>query len=118
MRLVSSDNSYRSKPHRKVEKILEHMGLAYESEVEFPPYRCDIYMSEFLLGIEIDGPYGHAKQHDIDRDKNLFDRYGLVLLRLKVKDGLQPDKVENLILEFIDKHVDTVDARRLVRNAR
>lgn len=114
MRMVSSDNTSRSGPHRKVERILDSIGLAYESEYPFPPYTVDIYLSEWLIGIEIDGPY-HRYQHDVNRDRNLFDRYGLLLLRLRTKDGLQPDKVENLILEFIDKHVDTVDARRLVR---
>lgn len=117
LRQPSSDNASRSKPHRKVERILDSMGLVYESEYEFPPYTIDIYMSEFLLGVEVDGPM-HSKQHDEKRDQNLLDRYGLILLRLKVKDGLQQEKVENLILEFIDQHVDTVDTRRLVRNAR
>lgn len=117
LRQPNSDTFSRSGPHRKVERILDSMGLAYESEYPFPPYTVDIYLSEFLASIEIDGPY-HSQRHDVERDKNLFDRYGLILLRLKVKDGLQPDKIENLILEFINQHTDTVDARRLVRNAR
>lgn len=111
MRFPNSDVSFRSGPHKKAENILDQIGLNYESERSFPPYTVDIYLPEWHIGVEIDGPQ-HSAKKDRKRDDYLLENYGLYLLRLKVKDGIDRDRVESQVLSFIDKHYEDSSERK------
>lgn len=108
----TSVDTERSKPHQRIEKILDEMGLSYMSEQPFPPYTADIYLPEWHLVIEVDGPY-HSKTKDQIRDKWLKARYGLEILHLDVKNWLTRKKAETKITAFIDEHADTATKRKI-----
>lgn len=104
------DNFVRSKPHRQVEKHLQKIGLSYLSEKDFPPYIVDIYLPEWHIGIEIDGPF-HSKNKDKVRDKYLMIHYGLPVIRF----GLPEITFKNLepkITAFIEEHEPTAWDRK------
>ena len=107
----NSDDYFRSGPHKRVEQILSKIGLGYESEYSFSPFTIDIYLSEWHIGIEIDGPY-HSLTKDKKRDKDLLEKYGLYLLHLKTKDGQNKEEIEIAILDFIDKHYEDSEQRK------
>lgn len=113
---LQSTETERSRPHRRIEKILDNMGLSYMSEQPFPPYTVDIYFTEWHLAIEVDGPY-HSKTKDQIRDKWLKARYGLEVLHLDVKKNwLKRVKAETRILEFITLHADSTAKRKAIGN--
>lgn len=86
------------------------MGLNFVSEFpEFPPYQLDVYLPEWHLAIEIDGPY-HLRKHDIVRDNWMRERYGVETLR--IKSFLTKEKTTKTILEFIEQHADTTETRK------
>lgn len=110
-----SDNSERSLPHRRVEKILDAMQLAYESEKIFEPYRVDIYLPEWHCAVEIDGPY-HLKKADTKRDEFLREIYKLPVLRIKTQRknyrSSTPSFIAALITAFIEESAITTKARK------
>lgn len=105
-----TDNSERSNEHRKVERWLAQMGLAFESEVAFEPYRVDIYLPEWHLAIEVDGPYHHQK-HDKARDGYLRDNYGLEILQANFRE-LGREHSKDVIRKFIVQGAATEEDRR------
>lgn len=111
LRQPNSDNSARSTPHRKVEELLRELKLYFESEYSFQPYTVDIYIPEWHIAVEIDGPY-HTKHKDEARDNYLLDQFGLYVLRLPVKEGLDKETVESRLFAFIDEHYNDSDTRR------
>lgn len=74
--------SYRSAPHRRLERWLDEMGLTYDSEVDVLNYTMDIYMPEYHLAIEVDGPY-HGVKREQARDWQIYNASGIVTIRLK-----------------------------------
>lgn len=96
--------------HRWLEKKLHHMGLSYVSEyTEFWPYSLDLYLPEWHLCIEVDGPY-HRRKADALRDDQLMRRYQIPTLRLSSKTGLHREHLETII-HFIEEHADSVEER-------
>lgn len=105
------DSNERTRPHRRVEKFLEELGLNYVSEFnEFQPYQLDIYLPEWHLAVEVDGPY-HRKKHDKVRDQWMRERYGVETLRLSLR-VLTKNKVQDSVVKFIEQHADTTEARK------
>lgn len=113
IRMKAEGDSERSLPHRRVERVLESMRVNYLSEQPFRPYKVDIYLPEWHLVIEVDGPF-HNAAADRRRDNALFRNYGLETLRINGKKWIKTSTIEELILEFIDKHAESVDTRRSV----
>lgn len=109
------DNSWRSGPHRRVEKALQKMGVSYVSENnEFSPYTLDLYLPDFHLCIEVDGPR-HSSKKDIARDQWMLGRYGVPTLRIKTKGAWQSHtKLEKEILAFLEEYADSYKERRMV----
>lgn len=107
------DNSYRSNPHRRVEKALHKMGVAFMSEnEEFPPYRLDIYLPDYHAAIEVDGP-SHSYKKDKARDTWMLERYFVPTLRIKTKGPWQSHaKLESEILAFLEEHTEDVEERK------
>jgi very-short-patch-repair endonuclease len=62
--------------HVAVIKWLEQHGIEVMEEVDFPPYRVDIYVQLWHAAIEVDGPY-HSTRADIRRDEELARVYRL-----------------------------------------
>lgn len=105
-------DSERSRGHKRIERILDDMGVSYLSEEPFKPYKVDILLPEFWAVIEIDGPY-HSRRHDIDRDKLLLEEYGLPTLRIKTNRGwLTTPKLKAAILQFIEEVADSAEVRK------
>lgn len=111
--MPTNDSSYRSNPHRRLEKTLTKMGISFLSEhAEFPPYTLDLYLPDFHLCIEVDGPK-HSSKKDAARDDWMLERFGIPTLRIKPKGPwLGNNKLEEKILEFLNQHVETYKERR------
>lgn len=105
------DNKFRSKPHRRVERILDDLMINYDSEIFFSPYTVDIYLSEWHLCVEIDGP-DHSKKKDEIRDEWLRKQYGLRILRINVKIWRSKKYIQDKILEFLGKYADSSQERK------
>jgi very-short-patch-repair endonuclease len=114
IRANNPDNKFRSKPHRRIESILEEMNINFDSEKPFPPYSVDIYLPEWHLGIEADGPY-HSKNKDKGRDTWLNERFGLILLRIDVKIWHNKRYIQDKIIEFIENNSDSLTERKAIR---
>jgi very-short-patch-repair endonuclease len=68
----------RSADHRWAEVQLDNAVISYDSEHRFGKYVVDIYLPEWHIGIELDGPT-HSPAKDILRNEELEGRYGLAL---------------------------------------
>lgn len=79
-----------TKPAKVMAEFLENSGLQVKIEEKFGKYSVDIYLPEYHLGIEIDGEYWHnlpgAKESDIIRENNLFNKYNLSIARYTDKE--------------------------------
>lgn len=104
-------DAQRSQPHRRIEKLLDEMGIAYFSEFHFPPYIVDIYLVEWHIAMEIDGPY-HSKGKDYTRDRYITEFYGVPIMRLNARIWRGANKLKTLILEFIEENCGQVDERK------
>ena len=101
----------RSGPHRTVEKWLQEAGISYESEYKsFPPFSLDLYLPEWNLGIEVDGPY-HLRHRDAERDTKLSCRYGVLVLHIKTA-VMKKEATQRIIQEFIEQNAATVERRK------
>ena len=108
--VTNGDNKQRSGFARKIEKILSDLGLAFMPEEPFPPYSVDIYLSEWHIGIEADGPLHNARK-DEKRDAYLLEEYGLSILRIPQKNFRTEDAKE-AILGFIDEQYEDSETRK------
>ena len=73
----------RTRPHRDLEHLLSEMELSHLSEVPVAGYVLDIYLTEWHLAIEVDGPtHTTYSLRDRARDKRLLD-VGIPTLRIK-----------------------------------
>lgn len=109
--VTNRDNRERSGPHRRVEQILDKMGISYISEYSFPPYTVDVYLPEWRLGCEIDGPL-HSKAKDKVRDSYLAAWYFLPVLRISAKIWQSSKKIEEQIIAFIEEQAESADDRK------
>lgn len=104
----------RSQPHRRVEQILEQEGIAYESEVVFNPYQVDIYLPEFHMAVEIDGPqHGLYSRRDDFRDHYLYEQYGLRIVRIRTSEV---QHARSRIIGFIERWSADVEYRKAKRS--
>ena len=75
--------------HQAVIKELERHGVMLMEEVEFPPYRVDIYLSGYHVAIEIDGAQ-HSAKADEERDAKLNATYYLPVFHIAAEDAVKP----------------------------
>lgn len=106
-----TDNAIRSAPHKRVEGILDDMGISYISEKPFRPYTVDIYLPEWHIALEIDGPM-HSKALDRKRDEILLVDYALPILRLNARLWQQRGVIQGSVARFIEMHADTASERK------
>ena len=87
---------------------IKEAGFGSMLEEDFPPYVVDIYIPDLQLGIELDGPIGHFKKRDRERDEYLFSEYDIVIWRYQnkeVKSKFKSIFIENL-LKFAQGRLD------------
>lgn len=108
---VTPGDKQRSGPHRRVEQILDKMGISYISEYPFPPYTVDVYLPEWRCAVEIDGPL-HSKNKDKVRDNYLEAWYLLPVLRIDAKRWHSSKKIEEQITTFIEEYAESSDDRK------
>lgn len=111
IKVSDSDHSARSGPHRRVERLLDEMDINYSSEERFIPYTLDIYLPEWHLAVEIDGPM-HSKTKDATRDRWFLEAHGIPTLRLDAKIWQNKESIKTKIIMFIEEHADTVEIRK------
>ena len=111
MSITSQDETARSQPHRRIERILNRMSIMYESEYPFPPYSVDIYLGEWHLGVEVDGP-AHSPAKDARRDDVLREKYFLPVMHLKTSEALTVAEIMEQIEEFIKQYAETAEQRK------
>lgn len=109
--VTNNDNAQRSGPHKRVEKILDKMGISYMSEHPLPPYTVDIWLPEFYAAIEVDGPL-HSKAKDEVRDGYLELYYRVPTLRLTAKVWQKTKHIEDQIVSFIEEQAYTAGDRK------
>ena len=88
--------------HRKVSKRIERLGISVGDEVPFPPYTVDIYLDEYHVAVEVDGPH-HREKKDRARDASLWDRYRLYVLHIPTGEAKKASHVKKIVLEFISE---------------
>jgi very-short-patch-repair endonuclease len=90
-----------------INSYIKELGFIPDLEIEFPPYRVDIYIMSIHAAVEYDGNHTF-KSRDKKRDAFLLERYCLPVLRLtefRPRDEIK----KKLILFFMDcaKKLDT-----------
>ena len=88
--------------HRKVSKRIERLGISVRDEVPFPPYTVDIYLDEYHVVVEVDGPH-HNQKKDDKRDQELWDKYHLYVLHIPSGEAKKASHVKKIVLDFIEK---------------
>ena len=111
--MLHEDPPIISDAHLKAVKQLESRGIGVGIEAFFPPFSVDCYISEFHMGVEVDGPYHKMhRKRDKERDKILREEYGLIIFRVSVRDV--NSKKSNWIDSFLtlaEQHLETVEER-------
>ena len=100
-----------STAHKKVIKLLEKWGIELMEEVDFPPYRADIYIPDVHVVVEVDGPH-HSKKSNEKRDTNRLEQYLLPTFRIKTKDVDHLECWKSELFAFLNKHAWTTEFRR------
>lgn len=108
--LVIETTTVLSAVHKYLISLLESWGFELLEEVDFPPYRVDIYIPDAHIAIEVDGPQ-HSKKQDKKRDEELLTVYYLPTFRVKARDVKNPDKWKHDLLLFLAIQEKTVDDR-------
>lgn len=89
-------------------KVLEQKGYELMEEVEFPPYRVDIYLPEYHVAIEVDGPQ-HSEKEMKKRDERLYEDYNLIIYHVPV--GIPNSLWLPKITKWLDQDIDTANLR-------
>ena len=105
-----TDNTFISDAHAKVIKILEKKGVELMEEVDFPPYRVDIYVPDCHAAIEVDGPQ-HSVREQTTRDTRLLFDYKLPVYHIRVDDIPTPILWLQALQFFLKKNVVDKDKR-------
>jgi len=90
--------------HRKVVRRLERINIPCMVEVDFPPYKIDIYIPDAHIGVEVDGPH-HSEKKDKKRDKYLMDTYNLPIIRLTMGQAKKAHSVKEIVQEKHDRWI-------------
>lgn len=111
----------RSRPQAAFEKILSTLHISFMAEhQEFPPYELDVYLPEWHLCIEIDGPQ-HGPKRDGKRDDYLRDEYGIPTLRLKaemMESQESRQRAQLKFLQFVEQWAESTAERKRIWRSR
>ena len=81
MNLLEDQLNFLTDAHQNLIKRLEGRGLNVMEEIPFPPYQVDVYLPDFHVAVEVDGPQHEAKS-DRRRDDELWSTYFLPVFRI------------------------------------
>jgi very-short-patch-repair endonuclease len=86
-------------------------GFSIMEEFPIPPYAIDIWLPEWHLAVEVDGP-GHSYHaaRDRRRDERLLAR-GVPTLRLPVQQCTRQEVISR-VANFVERHAETAAERR------
>ena len=99
-----------SDAHREAVRILEGWGYELLVEIEFPPYRVDIYLPDIHAVVEVDGTQ-HTKKGNRKRDWALVEQYCLPTFRLRARHVRSPGRWRSGFLSFVKACAPTAEAR-------
>lgn len=99
-----------SDAHREMVRVLENMGHELLVEIEFPPYRVDIYLPDIHAVVEVDGP-NHSRKGNRRRDWALVERYCLPTFRLKAGQVKSSARWKSGFLAFVKACTPTAGTR-------
>ena len=99
-----------SDAHREAVRILESWGYELLVEIEFPPYRADIYLPDIHAVVEVDGPH-HSRKGNRRRDWALVEGYCLPTFRLRSGQVRFPKRWRSEFLSFVEACAPTAEAR-------
>jgi very-short-patch-repair endonuclease len=87
-----------TKGQLELQKIIEKdIGLQTILEWHVEPYFLDIFLPELNKAVEYDG-WGHGKNRDKKRDKEILEKYGIEILRIKtLKDPMLLDMLKEFL---------------------
>ncbi len=88
--------------HRKVSKRIERLGISVRDEVPFPPYTVDIYLDEYHVAVEVDGPH-HSEKKDEKRDIALWEKYHLYILHVPTGEAKKASHVKKIIFDYLEE---------------
>lgn len=97
--------------HRWAENQLSELGIQYSSEVDFAPYRVDIYIPDCHAAVELDGPH-HLRRHDERRDQFLWETYRLPIIRFDTRRGLRKDTFIDTLTAFLVHQGESASERK------
>jgi very-short-patch-repair endonuclease len=101
--MEADPNTVLSDFHVKLIKWLERRGVPLLEEVEFPPYRVDIYVTDWHAAVEADGPH-HTERERMTRDNWLAHTYGLYVWHVAMDDfnqiGYRDTQLESQLISF------------------
>ena len=107
--------TYMTDVHVAVIKALEKRGIGLMEEIEFPPYRVDIYLPKYHAVVEVDGPT-HSEMADRRRDRELFAGYSLYVFHIDSTDARTPRNWVEALEAFL-KHVERTRDERYEKAA-
>lgn len=96
--------------HIKLIKLLESKGLELMEEVDFPPFKVDVYLPDYHVAIECDGPQ-HTKKKDIKRDRELGDKYQLLVFHVTTSMLAKTEATWAAIQNFLSIAIFSKDER-------
>ena len=76
--------TFRTKLHQELVRRVELAGYTVQEELDYPPYRVDVYVPQFHVALEADGPLHRGRatmRKDVERDDFLRRRYQLPVIR-------------------------------------
>ncbi len=107
MNLIEDEETYLTREHMRVfTHLATHIGAM--EEVEFPPYRVDIYLPDYHVGVEVDGPR-HSPLQTKKRDEYLMKLYRLPIHHVRLYANL--DEVLADVQAFLNVQADSKDER-------
>ena len=102
--------TYMTGAHLAVIKALEKNGLGVMEEIEFPPYRVDVYLPKYHAAVEVDGPM-HSERADRRRDRELYAAYSLHVFHVDATDARSPKRWMDILKVFMLRVGQTRDER-------
>ncbi len=107
---MAEELTYMTGPHLSVIRHLERKGFGLMEEIEFPPYRVDIYLPKYHAVVEVDGPT-HSDSADRKRDRDLFVGYSLYVFHVPAVDADKPHRWMSRLRDMLSFVRDTRDER-------
>ena len=110
MTILARQLTYLTAAPNKVVKILEKLGIELDTEVDFPPNCVDIYLPDYHVGVEVDGP-NHSKIKDEERDYTLLNIYQLPIFHIPVEWIANPSYWVGDLIKVIESYKYSKDER-------